>query len=392
MKSIHSLFLMMFFSLFSAFSAELLLLADSNGSAAKFYGRGPGMDSGQSSNEFRDFDDVDEVIEADEDVEGDNSLERPDFDRLNGKLFSVPYAEDTGSVRSVKDISFKSVKNPFNGSLLKTKSGNWFVFFREQLESGNRSGYSLFDEKFTFKEGPFFFDLDKTAEDFRVVCSANGRIAMVGNERSSQGLRNMLVLEAFETPDERIEIKNKWSIHSDKNEKNWAPFFRGEELVFSYNLNKLHESLSERHICSENGCGFKGDFTYISPSAVWDWGHIRGGTSAELYKSKEFGELYLTFFHSVKRIDGLLFYFAGAMAFETQPPYKMKMISKEPIVVKKLYGCNGNRFVANRTIVAYPTGLVLGGDTAHVSFGSNDSCIKILEFDLKALLPALRIL
>ena len=62
------------------------------------------------------------------------------------------------------------------------------------------------------------------------------------------------------------------------------------------------------------------------PSFHWDFGEIRGGTAAHLVRP----DLYLGFFHSKKTLPGsrLVSYFFGAYAFDTQPPFRLKAVSR----------------------------------------------------------------
>ena len=62
------------------------------------------------------------------------------------------------------------------------------------------------------------------------------------------------------------------------------------------------------------------------PSFNWDFGEVRGGTAAHLVRP----DLYLGFFHSKWTLPGSRFvsYFFGAYAFDTQPPFKLKAMSR----------------------------------------------------------------
>lgn len=86
-----------------------------------------------------------------------------------------------------------------------------------------------------------------------------------------------------------------------------------------------------------------------------------------------------------------MYYFIGALVFEAVPPFKIKKISKEPIISKGMFSCAKEvPHLRNNWIVSYPTGLAVERNQAIVSIGVNDSCMKIVSIDLNKLLSSMR--
>lgn len=140
----------------------------------------------------------------------------------------------------------------------------------------------------------------------------------------------------------------------------------------------------------------------------WDWGELRGGTSAILIHNK----FYLTFFHSKRDIhtdygvQSIMFsYFFGAYIFSATPPFHMLKISRAPIVHDEWYK---RPTAANNSMVdyvVYPLSFYLSNETArtiedrkvteetvamiNLSVGRNDDEGWIVKLRLDVLLASL---
>lgn len=317
---------------------------------------------------------------------------RPDFDKINAREFQIAYGEDNRVINWVKDITIDYVKFPFNGGLIKNSKQEWILFFREHLgDYKNRIGFSIFDSTFCSQDGIYYVNMDSSIEDPRVVKSSSGRIVLVANgTRPREKRRQIVLLNGLENSVGVPVFSEEIWIRSAKDEKNWAPFFVGDDLLFSYGFEHSHSVIKEKDICRHGHCKFEGIFSFKAAGIKWSWGKIRGGTPAQqIWREQDlFG--YLSFFHSVFKKDGLVYYFMGAVVFEPKAPFRIIKISKEPIISRNMFKCGReDTLLRNNWIVSYPTGLVVDKKEAIISFGVNDSCIKVASFDLESLIDSM---
>jgi predicted GH43/DUF377 family glycosyl hydrolase len=173
-------------------------------------------------------------------------------------------------------------------------------------------------------------------------------------------------------------------------EKNWVPFERWEKntphlsFVYAVQPHKIldvpHPEKNEvTHLVSKDNAALS--------KLAWNrqWGGIGGGTTARLVNGE-----YISFFHgSFREYDGIIWYIMGAYTFEGTPPYRIKSITRCPILFPGIYESEFlNTADASKRII-YPAGIAVetqGKKTLlHVSCGENDSAIKIVTIDYQKL-------
>lgn len=172
-------------------------------------------------------------------------------------------------------------------------------------------------------------------------------------------------------------------------EKNWTPFEYPEQ---SGNLYYIYTT-SPYQIIKVGNVNNKLE-SKILPiiehriDDVWQkdaWGEIRGGSPARLVDG-----VYITFFHSWKRHTGCWYYVMGAYAFEAKPPFKVLAITPHPIIFDEMYSAPHR---IKKLHALYPAGFAIerkGKKTLlHVSCGENDTSIRIVTIDKKALFRAM---
>ncbi len=176
--------------------------------------------------------------------------------------------------------------------------------------------------------------------------------------------------------------KAKTSIHK---EKNWTFFSHPlHGLCFSYKLNPNHVvrviNMTDTVRCDpivETECS--------AVNELWDYGNIWGGTPALLDN-----DMYCGFFHSYTPLESNRHrqYHMGFFAFEKDFPFKMKYISKYPILSGELYDNTDFRphNYSWRPAVVFPCGLVSDKEEWLVSYGHQDCLCKIAKISKKELL------
>lgn len=164
---------------------------------------------------------------------------------------------------------------------------------------------------------------------------------------------------------------------SDGREKNWTPFSVNRELYFIYS--------DHPRIIIQRGVSTQ--FYMPEQNITWEYGTIRGGTPAVRW-----GDTFLTFFHSCKAFSipnskhTARCYFMGAYTFETKPPFRVRHMTKIPLMrgAYTPYQPNSN------LCVVFPAGAVEEKDHFAVSLGINDQYDGIIKIS-KSLLHTLMI-
>ena len=122
-------------------------------------------------------------------------------------------------------------------------------------------------------------------------------------------------------------------------EKNWSPLIyqtgtNEEKLMFIYSINpmRIFEFTKDAPV---NMTPMNGKLSDTLRNLEWTrkWGNPRGGTPAI-----KIGNQYLAFFHSFFMDDKReAWYIMGAYTFDATPPFKLRNISKYPILSKEMF-------------------------------------------------------
>lgn len=157
-------------------------------------------------------------------------------------------------------------------------------------------------------------------------------------------------------------------------EKNWLPFLHDNQLHILYKANPWKiigygQTWSDFH-------GYEGK------GVTWAHGEIRGGTSPV-----KVGDYYFTFPHSSLMWKGRYRrYYAGAMAFDSKPPFKPRMITPEPL----LMGSQNDIWAQKKPLVIFPCGALYKNGTWLVTCGVNDMKAAWVELSHESLLKRLQ--
>ncbi len=325
---------------------------------------------------------------------------------LPQELQEVPFADEQGVVLSQRTLEIPGVVAPYNGSLVDI-GGRYSLFFRYDLPLSRanmrknkswvpfhshigcvelNSQFAPIHPYVTIDTGSSF------SEDPRVI-SMEGHPLIVYNDRILETERYRGIRLAH--LDSHTYGRNYVTAFDRRNfvrEKNWTPFSpNGKDLYFVYTINP-HEILKlvspqTNELCPAT---MPEERSHLSDND-WPkkWGTLRGGTPPQLVEGQ-----YLSFFHSsFADPRGIVWYVMGAYTFEPVAPYRITKISPYPILFKGIYD-TPHQNTANCAVRAiYPAGFILqhqeGRDLIHLSCGENDSAVKIITLDQKALLHSL---
>lgn len=156
-------------------------------------------------------------------------------------------------------------------------------------------------------------------------------------------------------------------------QKNWMPFIHDKKLYFIANIFP--------HEIYETGTGIilESQKKYVT-SFKNEWfakTSLRGSTNAVPLPDGN----YLTTFHTVSRNKDLHYYDNGFYIFEGKPPFKVTHMS-EKTYLRAEDATEPHYRKAGLIMCAFPVGMILKKDKIIISYGDNDSCVKILESSL----------
>lgn len=163
-------------------------------------------------------------------------------------------------------------------------------------------------------------------------------------------------------------------------EKNWVWFHDGDywNFVYSFAPHVVARCLPQDGIA---GVPPIANFETQSPTHLWAYGEIRGGTPPV-----RVGDEYVTFFHSSLPWSGKQKqYFMGAYAFNSEPPFNVTRITPQPI----LSGSEDDSRTLGGPLVVFPGGALFEDGIWKVVFGINDEnagYIKIPHDKLEGLM------
>ncbi len=286
------------------------------------------------------------------------------------------------SVIATSAISIHNLPGPaYNASIVK-KGSHYLLFFRYNTPSAHSYiGYAELDGDFhqTDREFQTLNALSESAQDPRVFYRGNELWVAYNDVTERPGYASMH-LARVNLESNCLEEISDMDLHLKHLEKNWSPFEHEGKLFFEYTLNPHQILAFETKEMEEKSTG----------RVMWPalWGPMRGGTPA-----LPIGDHYLAFFHSHFKDSHdkcCRWYVMGAYLFEADPPYRLCAVSPYPILFKGLYDSPLSKPTLH---CIFPAGMLFdevdGKELIHVTCGENDTSIKILTFDKKALLNSL---
>lgn len=304
---------------------------------------------------------------------------------------------DQGLVLETKEIQIPGYPQAFNPSLIRWKGSLWMSFrsYNRSTFPINTLGMIRLDENFNPAGDPQILNIlevypgkDVKAQDIRLA-AAGESLYIVYNKVNPQGMRRICVARLQDDGGKfaivQHECLNQFpGMLPGRNEKNWVPFSYNDNLLLAYSLNP-HRILGP---FTENGsCDI---FAETTGKMHWEWGELRGGTSALLD-----GDHYLALFHSCKRMatkqsqgKAVKHYLIGAYTFAAHPPFLILRISQQPIIESSFYKGNIKTLWGTMRVL-FPGGLIVDEEFIWVAYGKQDREIWIAKMDKKRLLESL---
>lgn len=323
------------------------------------------------------------------------------------------FADDKGIVLDTKLLHINGTKAATNASILMLPE-SYLLSFKDNLSLTKR-GYATqvglrfhrkpythvkiglveLDRNFEQKGDTIFIDSRQIAPEDPRLFYFDENLYVIHFVKSSfdDNWRGYLMLSLIDPNGWYYNpISLQYKSKQKRVEKNWVPFEHRDKngipsLYFVYTFNPL-----EIIQFTKSG-DMKQAFRLSSSKFIakhWEerWGQIRGGTPALLI-----GDEYLTFFHSSFTRSLKKWYVFGALALENKPPFRIKKISKNPIIFRDCFTApmlHYEWYGLSQYYVIFPSGFVVGhkdgNEVFHVACGENDCAIRLVTIDKKALL------
>jgi predicted GH43/DUF377 family glycosyl hydrolase len=319
-------------------------------------------------------------------------------------LRNVPFGEQSGIVLQSKKISIRNVQAPYNASLIKN-GDKYLLFFRYDLINNfsvdafhSYIGCVELDKNFeqTEKEFKTIDTQSDYAEDPRVI-QAGGDTYLVYNdfEERKYYCRTMRIAK-INLDTLKLEYSTNLDLQMTPVEKNWPPFEYVEndgksKIYFEYNI-VPHQIFKLSDPKRDDLTHLKFANTPAFEDIFWPqiWGKPKGGTPCQKIDGQ-----YLSFFHSCfMDKDDVMWYVMAAYTFEDKPPFRITSVSNYPLLFDGIYDSPIMNTAMGWKRIVFPGGFVMENaddrELIHLAMGENDSSVKIVTLDKKALLKSLK--
>ena len=318
---------------------------------------------------------------------------------LPPRLVNLTCSQKLGIVEKVKTIHLDSQFPNYNPSIIEKEEGGYHLFFRHDEPKASWKtvpfysyiGYADLDENFTPKNVINKLDTgSQFSEDPRVVKVGKDLFLSWNDMVNSKVYCRTIHSGKWDPKSYKFDYITNLDQHIRMVEKNWVPFERWEKndphlsFVYAVQPHKIldvpHPEKNEvTHLISQDNAALS--------KLTWTqrWGGIGGGTTARLVEGE-----YISFFHSsFREYDGVIWYVMGAYTFEATPPYRIKSITRCPILFPGIYESEFLNTADSSKRILYPAGVAVEKQgekiLLHVSCGENDSAIKIVTIDYQTL-------
>lgn len=158
-------------------------------------------------------------------------------------------------------------------------------------------------------------------------------------------------------------------------QKNWMSFSKDGEIYFISSVCP-HEIY---HLSDDLVCKKLYTTNWSSPWLVKE--HHRGSTNPIRLSDGN----YLSTFHTSMKHEGRFHYDNGCYIFSGEPPFNVIKCANRTYLPAEA-ACEKHVRNAKRIVCNFPVGMMMENGKAIISYGDNDSCVKIVEYKLEDLL------
>lgn len=229
------------------------------------------------------------------------------------------------------------------------------------------------------------------AADPRLILTPDNKVFMSYSKYETQNSNEHIdgnIIMDLNNSDSQIFLGQTIRIspkHIKERQKNWMPFVHNNNVYFI-------ATVSPHAIYKVDLTGKNDSVLMYNENWQSHWflkETHRGNTNAVLMNDGN----YLCTFHTAMRKDNCHFYDNGAYIFEGNPPFRPIYSAYRTYL--RAEAAREQHFRKEGLIICtFPVGMILREDNVLISYGDNDSCVKILETKLedlkKTMLPVTR--
>ena len=267
-------------------------------------------------------------------------------------------------------------RGSFNAGMVKFPHKNEYVLAYRPDEY--RFITCVLDEKLNIKKDTYKMYHITNCADPRLMWTPNNELLMVYSSceegTNFECIRGCIIMdlnkseEFLDTPPFRISPK------STIRNKNWMPFVHDKKIYLIGTV--CPHTIYELKFEKEPVCKQVYETSWISPWMFKEF--LRGNTNPVRLDDGN----YLSTFHTATWYQGRCFYDNGAYIFEGKPPFKVLKCANRTYL--KAEDAVEPHFRKGGLIACtFPVGMVKEDDRLLISYGDNDSCVKIMETSVK---------
>jgi predicted GH43/DUF377 family glycosyl hydrolase len=260
----------------------------------------------------------------------------------------------------------------FNGCIIKNnlKENEYICAYREnedniylcRLDSQfNIITFSLFDLKLHHSADP------------RLIWTKNNQLLMIysyyEDKMETEHILGLIVMENDNDFVKNIPFRISPASLKTR-QKNWVPFEYQGDIYFVGEI-KPHTIYKLNN--------FSDNETELVYSLDWEskWfshAHMRGNTPPVLLND----DTFLGTFHTVETRGGVHFYDNGFYTFKASPPFNVIKSASRTFLPAEA-ACETYFRKHEQIVCPFPIGMVIESDDIHISYGDNDSSVKIIS-------------
>lgn len=279
--------------------------------------------------------------------------------KLNGKFHRIEMPE----------------KGSFNAAIIRYDENKIICVYRPN-ETNFVACY--LDNNYNVIKDSFYKLKIKNCADPRLIWDKNGRLLLIYSScenvsHENEYIAGTILIDKKENGNFSTNEEFRISpVDLNGRQKNWMPFdYNGE--IYLISSVKPHEVY---HLSDNKTCRKAYHTEWKSPWSVCE--HYRGNTNAVKLQDGK----YLATFHTVIKHKGKHFYDNGCYLFSGKPPFNVLKCANKTYLPAEA-ACEKHFRKENEIVCNFPVGMIVENGKVIISYGDNDSAVKIVEYKLE---------
>lgn len=273
-------------------------------------------------------------------------------------------------------------KGSFNAGLIKFPNSQDYILVYRPDE--NRFIGCILSENLEIKNDSYFRFHITNCADPRLIWTPDNKLLMVYSSINETGInyeciRGAIIMD-LNVSEQFIDAKPfRISPYCETRHKNWMPFIHDEKiyLIASVCPHVIYELKFEPN--NKIVCEKVFETKWLNPWMFKDF--LRGNTPPVLLDDNN----YISTFHTSTWYKGRCFYDNGAYIFEGKPPFNVLKCANRTYL-KAEDACEPHFRKRDLIVCNFPVGMVKKDDNLLISYGDNDSVVKIMEVKIDDML------